>query len=54
MVIDGGHTLGPWIEPARKRQVPPRVSIRGELTEMKKDLDSMGIAYDKNGIAESE
>ena len=54
MVIDGGHTLGPWIEPARERQVPPRISIREELTEMKKDLDSMGIAYDKNGIVQSE
>ena len=49
MVIDGGHTLGPWIEPARDRFAPPRISIEQELVEMKKDLDAMGIAYDENG-----
>ena len=53
LVIDGGHTLGPWIEPARQRDVPPRVSIEEELVEMKKDLDAMGIVHDENGIDES-
>lgn len=53
LVIDGGHTLGPWIEPARQRCVPPRVSIEEELVEMKKDLDAMGIVHDENGIDES-
>lgn len=49
LVVDGGHTLGPWIEPARQRGVAPRVSIKQELVEMKKDLDAMGIDYDENG-----
>lgn len=53
LVVDGGHTLGPWIEPARQRGVPPRVSIEEELVEMKKDLDAMGIVHDENGIDES-
>ena len=52
MVVDGGHTLGPWIEPARKRSVPPRVDSKQELFEMKKDLDCMSIAYDKNGVVQ--
>ena len=50
MVIDGGHTLGPWIEPAKAREVPPRVSIEQELAGMKKDLDVLGIAYDEDGV----
>ena len=54
LVVDGGHTLGPWIEPARQRGVAPRVSIKQELVEMKKDLDAMGIVYDEDGVAESE
>ena len=53
LVIDGGHTLGPWIEPARRRGVPPRVSVKQELVEMKKDLDAMGVAYDENGQVDS-
>ena len=51
MVVDGGHTLGPWIEPARKRSVPPRVDSKQELFEMKKDLDAMGITYNAAGQA---
>ena len=54
LVVDGGHTLGPWIESARQRGVAPRVSIKQELVEMKKDLDAMGIVYDEDGVAESE
>ena len=54
LVVDGGHTLGPWIEPARKRQVRPRVSVREEQQEMKKDLDAMGITYDGDGVCQSE
>ena len=50
LVIDGGHTLGPWIEPARQRETPPRVSIEQELAGMKKDLDVLGIPYDEDGI----
>ena len=50
MVIDGGHTLGRWIEPARARAVAPRVSIEQELAGMKKDLDVLGIAYDEDGV----
>lgn len=49
LVIDGGHTLGPWIEPSRPRTVPPRVGIEEETIALKIDLDAMGIAYDENG-----
>ena len=46
LVIDGGHTLGPWVEVSRKREVPPRVGINEEVVEMKKDLQAMGITDD--------
>ncbi len=54
LIVDGGHTLGPWIEPARKREIPPRINVRQELVEMKKDLDAMGVAYDENGQIDAE
>lgn len=53
LVIDGGHTLGPWIEPARARAVPPRVGLEEEMRALKADLDTLGIAYDDNGIIKS-
>jgi len=48
MIIDGGHTLGRWIEPARARAVAPRVSIEQKLAGMKNDLNTIGIAYDES------
>ena len=50
LIIDGGHTLGPWLEPSRPRAVPPRVGMEEEIKELKVDLDAMGIAYDENGV----
>ena len=49
LLMDGGRTLSTWIEPLQ-RQTPPRVTIEEELAEMKKDLDTLGIGYDENGV----
>lgn len=53
LVIDGGHTLGPWFEPARPRAVPPRVGVEEEIKALKADLDALGIPYNENGVAQS-
>lgn len=49
LIVDGGHTLSTWVQPLT-RAVPPRVSPEQELIELKKDLDALGIAYDKHGL----
>jgi NAD(P)-dependent dehydrogenase (short-subunit alcohol dehydrogenase family) len=49
LMVDGGHTLNAWLVPLG-RAVPPRVSPDQESVQMKHDLDTMGITYDKNGI----
>jgi NAD(P)-dependent dehydrogenase (short-subunit alcohol dehydrogenase family) len=49
LMVDGGHTLNAWLVPLG-RAVPPRVSPEQETVQMKHDLDTMGIKYDKDGI----
>jgi len=49
LVVDGGHTLNAWLTPL-SRAVPPRVSPREEIVQMKHDLDALGIKYDAAGI----
>jgi NAD(P)-dependent dehydrogenase (short-subunit alcohol dehydrogenase family) len=49
LMVDGGHTLNAWLVPLG-RAVPPRVSPDQESVQMKHDLDTMGIKYDKDGI----
>jgi enoyl-[acyl-carrier-protein] reductase (NADH) len=49
LLIDGGHTLNAWLAPL-SREVPPRVSPEQESVQMKADLDTMGISYDKDGV----
>jgi NAD(P)-dependent dehydrogenase (short-subunit alcohol dehydrogenase family) len=49
LMVDGGHTLNAWLAPLG-RAVPPRVSPEQEVIQMKHDLDTMGVAYDKDGI----
>lgn len=46
LIVDGGHTLNTWLEPLH-RTTPPRVSPDQEITEMEKDLKSMGVTYDQ-------
>lgn len=49
LMVDGGHTLNAWLAPLG-RAVPPRVSPQQEVVQMKHDLDTMGVRYDKDGI----
>lgn len=49
LLVDGGHTLNSWLVPLG-REFPPRVSPEEEVVQLKKDLDAMGVKYDKNGI----
>lgn len=49
LVVDGGHTLNAWLVPL-SMAVPPRVSPRQEVVQMKHDLDALGIKYDADGI----
>lgn len=49
LVIDGGYTLGNWMEPLT-RDIPPLINPEEEIIEMKKDLDAMGIPYDEHGV----
>jgi NAD(P)-dependent dehydrogenase (short-subunit alcohol dehydrogenase family) len=49
LMVDGGHTLNAWLVPLG-RAVPPRVGTDQETVQMKHDLDTMGITYDKDGI----
>jgi len=49
LMVDGGHTLNAWLVPL-SMAVPPRVSPEEEVVQMKHDLDTMGIAYDADGI----
>jgi len=51
LLVDGGHTLNAWLIPLG-RDVPPRVSPEEEVIQLKKDLDTMGVEYDANGINE--
>jgi len=51
LLVDGGHTLNAWLVPLG-RELPPRVSPDQEIVQLKKDLDSMGVEYDENGINE--
>lgn len=49
LLVDGGHTLNAWLTPL-SRNVPPRVSPKEEMVQLKKDLDALGVSYDENGI----
>ena len=49
LVADGGHTLNAWLVPLG-RSVPPRVSPEEETVQLKRDLDALGIPYDREGI----
>ncbi len=49
LVVDGGHTLNAWLVPL-SMAVPPRVSPKQEVVQMKRDLDTLGIKYDAGGI----
>jgi len=49
LMVDGGHTLNAWLVPLG-RSVPPRVTPEQETVQMKHDLDTMGLKYDKDGI----
>jgi hypothetical protein len=49
LMVDGGHTLNAWLTPL-SRSVPPRVNPEEETVQLKRDLDRLGIAYDRDGI----
>jgi NAD(P)-dependent dehydrogenase (short-subunit alcohol dehydrogenase family) len=49
LMVDGGHTLNAWLTPLG-RSVPPRVSPAEEIVQLKHDLDTLGLAYDADGI----
>ena len=49
LLVDGGHTLNAWLVPLG-RAVPPRVSPKEEIVQLKHDLDLLGIPYDRDGI----
>ncbi len=49
LMVDGGHTLNAWLTPLT-RSVPPRVSPAEETVQLKHDLDTLGLAYDVDGI----
>jgi len=49
LMVDGGHTLNAWLTPLG-RSVPPRVSPAEETVALKHDLDTLGLAYDADGI----
>lgn len=49
LMVDGGHTLNAWLTPLA-RCVPPRISPAEEIVAMKHDLDTLGLAYDADGI----
>ena len=40
IVVDGGHTLGPWMMPVRERDVAARIDPEAEILELQKDLAS--------------
>ena len=48
LVLDGGYGTLELVKCVR--DIPPRVSPREEVVEMKKDLAAMGIAHDEHGI----
>jgi NAD(P)-dependent dehydrogenase (short-subunit alcohol dehydrogenase family) len=49
LMVDGGHTLNAWLTPLG-RCVPPRVGPAEEIVQLKHDLDTLGLAYDADGI----
>ena len=49
LMVDGGHTLNAWLTPLQ-RAVPPRVSAEDEVVQLKRDLETLGFAYDDDGI----
>lgn len=49
LMVDGGHTLNAWLTPL-VRSVPPRVSPQDETVQLKRDLDSLGLPYDADGV----
>lgn len=51
LLVDGGHTLNSWLV-SLGRDVPPRVSPKEEVVQLKKDLTDMGVEFDENGINE--
>ena len=52
LLVDGGHTLNAWLTPLG-RSVSPRVSPDEETVQLKHDLATMGLPFDKDGINES-
>jgi sorbose reductase len=49
LMVDGGHTLNAWLTPL-SRAVPPRVGPEEEIVQLKHDLETLGLPYDKDGI----
>lgn len=49
LMVDGGHTLNAWLTPLG-RSVPPRVSPEEEMVQLKRDLETLGLPYDADGI----
>jgi hypothetical protein len=49
LMVDGGHTLNAWLTPLSRR-VPPRVSPEEETVQLKRDLDTLGLTCDADGI----
>ena len=54
LIVDGGHTLGPWLRAEwlapLPRAVPPRIDAAAESLDMKEELDMRGIPHDEDGI----
>ncbi len=49
LLVDGGHTLNAWMAPLG-RAVPPRVSPEEECAQLKKDLATLDVPCDANGL----
>lgn len=49
LIVDGGHTLNAWLTPL-SRAIPPRVSPEEESVELRRDLDALGLPYDRDGV----
>ena len=52
LLVDGGHTLNAWLTPL-SRDLPPRISPEQEIASLKRDLDNLGLPYNKDGINEN-
>lgn len=49
LIVDGGHTLGAWMQPLQ-RSAPPRIDPAAEVVALKTELVDRGVAHDENGI----